>query len=73
MIILKIMIAVTLTLLVLRCFPSHWSGVTALDGLCCHGTVLCLCGFVLPSTQMVMSYLMFCKGFILMWPLVLSQ
>lgn len=45
-----------------RCISSHWSGVTAMDGLCCDGAVICLCGFVLPSTQMVMRYLVLCWG-----------
>lgn len=45
-----------------RCIPSRGSGVAAVDGLCCDGTVLCLCGSVLPFTQMVMRYLMLCLG-----------
>lgn len=45
-----------------RCLPSSWSGVTAVDGLCRDGAVICLCGVVVPSTQMVMRYVMFCCG-----------
>lgn len=41
--------------LIRRCFSPYRPGVAALDGFCCHGDVVCLCGFVLPSTQMVIT------------------
>lgn len=46
-----------------RCVPPYWSGVAAMDGLCCHGDVICLCCFVFPSTQMVTRYSMKIKAF----------
>ena len=36
-----------------RSVHAHRSGAAALDGLCCHGSVLGLRGGLLPAAQMV--------------------
>lgn len=51
--------------LVHRCIPSHWSGAAAVDGLCCYGIVLSLCGHVFSYAQMVMNYIYSVKALFL--------